>query len=1078
LHALYGIDTNSSKNIRFLDLQGEKFPEIAYSMQHERDLPALSGNPDLGRSLFETSTDCVKLLSADGRILAMNRNGLCAMEIDDFAGIADTAWTSLWPAESHGQIEAAIAAAASGGTGNVKAFCPTAKGAPRWWDVVVTPLNLDERGGKLLAVSRNITTEYLARRELEASEARFRSLVMASSDIVWTCTATGHFDVPQPAWGAFTGQSFDEYGGDGWFEAIHPDDRAATLAARAQAFATRSIFRVTHRLRDAGGRYRTMSGKAVPILDEAGAIIEWVGTHADISDDIAASAERERLLREVQAANDRISDIFRQAPAFMCVLRGPDHVFEMVNDRYLQLVGNRDLIGQPVRAALPEVEGQGFFELLDGVYATGETFIGTDMPAMLQRSPDMPAEQRYLDLVYMALRDAEGNVTGLLAHGVDQTHRKLAELELHASRERFQKLVDQAATGVVELDQDGRITFANQRYCDMLGYAPAELTGMNVADVTAPGSLRETFDVVGQLLQDGVQASIDKQYLRKDGSLMPATSSVNALRGPDGAIEGIVAIVLDTTDRQRAAEELRSSEERYRTLFESVDQGFCIIDMLVDDEGEAVDYRFVEMNAMFEERTGLSGVIGRTALELVPDLDRFWVDTYGRVARTGKAERFESEAQAMGRWFDVYATRVGGATSRRVALLFSDITARKQADDRLRKLAADLSEADRRKTEFLATLAHELRNPLAPIRSGLGVMRLSGDNPASVARVRAMMERQVTHMVHLIDDLLDIARISGGKLELKRARVDLADVLSSAVETSLPAIEAARHALRIDVAGEPFAADVDATRISQVVANLLNNAAKYTPAGGAIVLSLRRDGDDALIAVADTGVGIQADALEGVFDMFSQVGRNIDRAQGGLGIGLALVRRLVEMHDGSVKAESAGPGAGSTFTVRLPLLPAPERHASAPVHAEGPGVAADAGAVCVLVVDDNVDAAVTLSMVLELNGHVTRVAHDGVEALAAVREFTPQLAFLDIGMPRMNGYETARALRQVAGLEHVVLVALTGWGAEGDRQQSREAGFDHHLTKPVQMGDVEKILAETTLRAETARHSRASGNPY
>nr|WP_314546117.1 PAS domain S-box protein [uncultured Massilia sp.] len=1034
-------------------------------MQDDCSLPAPRGNPDLGRSLFETSLDCVKLLSSDGRLLAMNRNGQRAMDIDDFAAVAGRAWIGFWPEDSRAAVQAAIDAAAQGGAGNFTASCPTVKGAPKRWEVVVTPVDMDSEGGeagKLLAVSRDVTAAHQAQRELAVSEARFRSLVTATSAIVWVTTATGSFDEPQPAWQAYTGQEPSAYYGDGWLDAVHPDDRAATLAARASAVDTLGIYCVEHRLRDADGRYRHMRAKAVPIVDAAGALVEWVGTHTDISADIEADGERERLVRELRAANERINDIFRQAPAFMCVMTGPEHVFELVNDHYLQVVGNRDLVGQPVRQALPEVAGQGFFELLDRVYETGQPFVGLDMPVMLQREPGMPLEERFLDLVYMALRDGEGRVTGLLAHGVDQTHRKLAELELHASRERFQKIVDQAATGVVEMDTGGRITFVNQKYGDMLGYASQELVGRNVIDVTAPESVQATLATIGKLLGDGVQAAIDNYYLRKDGSLMPATSSVNALRGPDGEIQGVVAIVLDTTESKRAAAELRSSEERYRTLFESMDQGFCIIDMIVDDAGEAVDYRFVEMNAMFEQHTGLAGATGKTALQLVPDLDRFWIDTYGRVARTGKSERFESEAAAMGRWFEVYATRMGDPSSRRVALLFSDITARKRADDTLRQLAADLRDSDRRKTEFLATLAHELRNPLAPIRSGLGVMRLGGDNAATVGRVRAMMERQVTHMVHLIDDLLDIARISGGKLELKKARVDLAEVLASAVETSLPVIEAGQHRLRVDMAQEPLLADVDATRISQVVANLLNNAAKYTPAGGSIVLALRREGTEAIVTVADTGVGIQADALEGVFEMFSQVGRNMDRAQGGLGIGLSLVRRLVEMHDGSVKAESAGPGAGSTFTVRLPLAavePAPAALPQTGDHDAALHGGNDVQGVRVLVVDDNVDAAVTLAMVLELNGHVTRVAHDGVEALESARAFVPQLAFLDIGMPRMNGYETARAMRQVPGLEHVVLVALTGWGAEGDRTRSSEAGFDHHLTKPVQMADVENILA-------------------
>jgi len=511
-------------------------------------------------------------------------------------------------------------------------------------------------------------------------------------------------------------------------------------------------------------------------------------------------------------------------------------------------------------------------------------------------------------------------------------------------------------------------------------------------------------------------------------------------------------------ESERVVAQLRASEERYRTLFDSVDEGFCIFEMLFDEANRPIDYRFLEMNPTFEAHTGLKNAVGRTAREMLPGLDDFWFDTYGRVALTGEPVRFENEAPAMNRWFDVYATRIGGADSRKVGLLFNDISVRKQSESTLRRLADDLAEADRRKTEFLATLAHELRNPLAPIRNGLSVMRLSGDNPAAMAKVRDMMERQVGHMVHLIDDLLDIARISGGKLELKCQRTDLAAILASAVETSMPLIDAGGHALTVDMLEAALPVDADATRIAQVVANLLNNAAKYTPPGGQIALSARRDGHDAVITVRDSGVGIAADALAGVFEMFSQIGRTVDRSQGGLGIGLSLVRRLVEMHGGSVAASSAGTNAGSLFTVRLPLAaeavqtgPAPGEPVPAP---ENP-----TGGLKVLVVDDNVDAAVTLSMILEISGYTAKVAHDGYEALAVAQAFGPRVAFLDIGMPGMSGYETARAIRATPGLEDIVLVALTGWGAESDRQRSNEAGFDHHLTKPVQLDVVEALLA-------------------
>jgi PAS domain S-box-containing protein len=900
---------------------------------HDSRTPSPFATNALGLQLFESSPDCVKLLSNEGKVLAMNRNGMCAMEIDDFSCAAGALWKSFWPQESHADIDAAIALAAAGGTGRFRAFCPTAKGAPRWWEVMVTAVYGEgQRLQHLLAVSRDVTAAH------------------------------------------------------------------------------------------------------------------------------ETAAQKERLLREVQAANGRMTDAFRQAPAFMCVLTGPHHVYELVNERYLQLVGKRDLVGQSVAEALPEIANQGLLELLDQVYRSGEPFSGTDLPVMLQRHPGAPLEERFVDLVFTALRDVDGKVTGLLVHGVDQTERKRAERKLYESRERFAKIVHQAATGVVEMDPHGRITFVNQKYCDMLGRTEAELLGMTVAEVTAPDSMAATLAGMAGLATGGPGFVIDKHYLRKDGSWMPGTSSVNALRGPAGEFQGLVAIVLDTTESRQAAERLRASEERYRTLFESMDQGFGIVEMLFDEGEHPVDYRFLEMNTMFERHTGLVNAIGKTAREMVPALDRFWFDTYGRVALTGEAVRFESEATAMGRWFDVYATRLGGPGSRKVALLFSDISARKRSEEKLQQLAADLSDADRRKTEFLATLAHELRNPLAPIRSGLGVMRLSGDSPAAVLKVREMMERQVGHMVHLIDDLLDVARISGGKLELKRERADLKRILASALETSLPLIEAGRHRLEVDMPDAALTVDADVTRIAQVVANLLNNAAKYTPAGGRIDLSVRAVDAVAVITVTDTGVGIPADSLTSVFDMFKQVDRHVERAQGGLGIGLSLVRRLVEMHGGTVTAASAGAGRGSTFEVRLPLA---AHDAAGAMAGQGQNDAAAAGpeGIRVLVVDDNVDAALTLSMILEASGHATRIAHDGLAALATARQFMPQAAFLDIGMPGLNGYETASAMRRIPGLEGMTLVALTGWGTENDRLRSADAGFDHHLTKPAQLQAVQDLVS-------------------
>jgi len=384
---------------------------------------------------------------------------------------------------------------------------------------------------------------------------------------------------------------------------------------------------------------------------------------------------------------------------------------------------------------------------------------------------------------------------------------------------------------------------------------------------------------------------------------------------------------------------------------------------------------------------------------------------------------------------------------------------REQQSAELRAQEERLLEADRRKDEFLATLAHELRNPLAPIRTGLQL--LSGEPPPETARhALAVMQRQTSHMVRLIDDLLDISRITRGKLELRRERVTLGAIVDAAVEASRPFIDWSGHELRVSVAAPSLVLDADLTRLAQVLSNLLNNACKYTSRGGAIELVADRNGDEVVIEVRDSGVGIPPHRLTDIFEMFSQV----DHAHGGLGIGLALVRRLVEMHGGTVRASSEGTGTGSTFIVRLPLARGAVSQREATPAALPPELRTEQR---ILVVDDNDDAAELLALMLEQSGYSTQVAHDGPAALAAVQSWHPEIVILDIGLPGMSGYDVARALRNEVRVADLALVALTGWGTERDKRDAAAAGFDAHLTKPVDARDLQRVLT----RLETARNS-------
>jgi signal transduction histidine kinase/DNA-binding response OmpR family regulator len=377
------------------------------------------------------------------------------------------------------------------------------------------------------------------------------------------------------------------------------------------------------------------------------------------------------------------------------------------------------------------------------------------------------------------------------------------------------------------------------------------------------------------------------------------------------------------------------------------------------------------------------------------------------------------------------------------------------AYERLR-LIDQLREQDQRKDEFLATLAHELRNPLAPISNGLELIRLSNNNPATIEKATTIMHRQVEQMVRLVDDLLDVARISRNKLELRKERVDLETIVRNAVETSRPVLTAAKNDLRVELPSEPVLLDADPVRLAQVFSNLLNNAAKYSAAGGRISLVATQRGDELIVRVSDTGIGIEPNKLSQIFGMFVQLDASEQQVQSGLGVGLTLVQRLIEMHGGSIEAHSEGAGKGSEFVVRLPALaPATKTIAEdEPVSEERPAVRRR-----ILVVDDNFDSAESMAMMLTLSGHEVATAHDGMEAVKLAGEFQPDVAFLDLGMPKLDGYEAARSIRQQSWGKQIVLVALTGWGQQEDKRRSREAGFDAHLVKPIDFGVLEELVA-------------------
>lgn len=626
-----------------------------------------------------------------------------------------------------------------------------------------------------------------------------------------------------------------------------------------------------------------------------------------------------------------------------------------------------------------------------------------------------------------------------------------AEATLRETQTWMSAMFDSLPVGVGVFDTKGNAKLANhamQRYLPTGRLPSRDAVRRGRWRAVGPDGLLvapEDFPGARATRGERVVPGMEVLYTADDGQGIWTQVAAVPIRDAQGAVTGQVSVVHEIDALKRTETALRQSESRYRALFLKMDAGFCILQVQFDPGGDPVDVRYVETNPMFHEQTGMDEVVGKSLRELVPDIEQFWIDRYAQVVRTGEPVRFESYSEAFDRWFDVNAFPVGDPQDLQVAVLFSDVSKRRRFEDEQRRLTADLAEANRRQSEFLAVLAHELRNPLAPILTGLELMRLRPDDAPTSARVREIVERQTRQMVHLIDDLLDIARVTSGKIEIRRQPVDLHTALATAVETSLPLIEKSGHELSVHRHEGALPLLADPTRLAQVFSNLLTNAARYTPSGGKIRLSVEKDADEVIVSVADNGVGIPAGSLASIFEMFSQVERDADTSHGGLGIGLALVRQLVSLHGGTVKATSDGPGQGSTFIVRLPLsthvLQAPD-----PVAAPPPP---SPRARRVLVADDNVDAAQSLAALLELHGHETLVAHDGLQALQVAAEHVPEVMFLDIGMPGLTGYEVARQLRTLPVLQRATLVAVTGWGTEEDRARAREAGFDGHLTKPV-----------------------------
>jgi PAS domain S-box-containing protein len=678
--------------------------------------------------------------------------------------------------------------------------------------------------------------------------------------------------------------------------------------------------------------------------------------------------------------------------------------------------------------------------------------------------------------------DGRGEWLGYVGSVIDVHDRKRVQDLLDQSERRLRSVADHVPVMIGYVDRDGYYRFANAHYVEWFGENPA---GRHVRDALGEEAYRQRLPFIERVLRG--------ETLRFEGptphrALGPRDTEMAYVPdvGPDGAVQGFYVRVVDITDRKRVEAALRLQSERLRLLWEAagiilasddpdtmLKQVFTKIasglgvdtyfNFMVDPSDESL--RLVSCTGIGEEEArSLSrlelgqAVCGTVALERRPIVATHIQSSDDPKVQLVKSFGLRAYAcnplLAGGTLLGTlsFASRTRDQFTPDEIEFLETISHYVTAAYRQMRLIAQLREADRRKDEFLATLAHELRNPLAPICTALHVIRIG--RGAAMESSLGVMERQTAQLTRLIDDLLDVSRITRGKLQVRKAVLDVTTALQSAIETSRPFIDEAKHRFDVQLPPEPLFVDGDLTRLAQVFANLLSNAAKYTPEGGRIALTAARQGNEVVVSVRDNGIGIPEGMQERVFEMFTQLDRTPERGYPGLGIGLTLVKSLVEMHGGTVAVASRGPGTGSEFAVRLPLVAA-----GPPVAAREPDSRAQR-ARRVLVADDNEDAARLLGMSLRLEGHDVRTVHDGAQAVATAAEFQPDIVLLDLGMPRMNGLEAARHIRAQRGGEKVTLIALTGWGQEEDKRRTREAGFDHHWTKPVSTALLEAILRE------------------
>jgi PAS domain S-box-containing protein len=912
----------------------------------------------------------------------------------------------------------------------------------RYWKPLNTPvLNADGDVAFIIHGVEDVTEQVLKQQTAEAGEARFRQIADAMPQMVWSALPNGYHDYYNRRHYEFAGVPIGATIGQNWGSILHPDDLPRTQRAWQHSLATGDPYEIEYRLRHRSGQYRWVLARALPIRNSAGDIERWMGTCTDIDD-------QKILQSELQAAQLRLEGTLTAAEIGTWTWDiQADRIHADCNFAKMFQLDERVAKGGPLEAYLEAIHPD-------------------DLAAVKSRIADSVATGKPYQY-HFRLRQRDGTIRHIHARGkidvdangkpawmpgvvLDVTEQKLAEEARLRTEFQFRTIIDSNVIGIMQYRYDGTLIKANDALLRMLGYTREdfELNGLSWRDLTPPewaDADRKSLEI---LRSQGSVEAYEKEYFKKDGTRLPVyVGAANYL----GASEEGIAYILDISESKKAQAALRESEIQFRTLAENIPQ----LAWMANSDGSIFWYnnRWYEFTGTTpEEMQGwgwekahhpdfVDAVKARYRKQIVED-QVAWEDLFPLRSAAGEY-----------RWFLSRAVPIRDRNGRIVRWFGTntDITIQREAEEALEL-------ANRRKDEFLAMLAHELRNPLAPISTAAALLGKANCDTNIVRKYSDIISRQVRHMTDLVDDLLDVSRVTRGLVSIDKAPLVIQDAIHSAIEQSKPLIESRNHALTVHLAPEDATVLGDRTRLIQVLTNLLNNAAKYTPLGGHITLAMEVKAPCVCISIADNGIGMDANFLPHVFDLFSQAERTPDRSQGGLGLGLALVRSIMTLHGGNVTANSEGQGKGSTFTLSLPLAHSDRATAHKPAATRAEHDAPQP--LNILIVDDNADAAESLAALLRTEGHATTIRENAQSALEEASRLHPDALILDIGLPDMDGYELSRRLHGVPEIRDAAYIALTGYGQAHDRVLAKAAGFQHYFVKPIDMTALQRVLSE------------------